>query len=466
QEIHQVLLTGELGRTRAFEFFTSQFPDAKVQSFVPGEMNTEALSPEEIAIFPNFAIPIALAWRALDRKNPKFIQTDFVPNSIKEAQKPFKIAWHGVLLLGVIFVAMALISYQGLMHRNAIHSLKESIRLKQASIESLQPELMYINQLQNEANQYKSNLEFLDSFVVDPGKWSRLFEKLTQDFQRVNRIWIDHIESKPQGFTMVGRALSRDRIPLLAGSFPEVSLRRVTRIPMENDRIIYEFELDANIPPPAEEHDQLEAIVDRTTGTIESEIPSTAPLEETEQPVVSKPTSTPKNPPAVKLEERQPSQRANQSMAPVDAGNTSVDKSEAPANKSLEMNVSSGENVGLYQQAMTAVRANQPEKAIEIFASLVREYPNSPETPAAYYWLGECHYALGKNEAAAQNFETSLKYVNNSKRAAALLMLGKTWMRLKQADDAQRQFELLIAEYPGSEYAQEAKIKLKQLQNQ
>jgi len=251
-EIDQIVLTGEIGITRAHQFFSKQFPDADVKPITPGPLDTSLLKNEEIAIFSNYAIPVAMAWEALQKRNPRWLKLDLMPHAVKEAQKPFKVAWHGFAMLGIIFFFMALLTYQGFNRLNSIRSLEESIALKQSSIASLEPELVKIGQLQRQININKGNLEFLDALIEDPEKWSRLFAKLSEDFQKVNRIWIDHIQSTPYGFTMVGKALARDRVPLLAAGFQGVNLKRVTRVISEQGNVIYEFEIDAEIPPPLE----------------------------------------------------------------------------------------------------------------------------------------------------------------------------------------------------------------------
>jgi tol-pal system protein YbgF len=259
-DIDQIILAGEIGIPRAVEFFEKQFPDTEIKPITPGPLDTSMLKAEEIALFPNFAIPVALAWEALDRKNSKWIHTDLMPHNVKDAQRTFKVAWHGIMLLGMIFLGVVLLSYQGFTTLGRIKSLEDSIRVKKASNAALQSDLIYIEQLQHKVNMNKSNLEFLNSIIGDPDKWGRLFDKLSVDFERVKRIWIEQIESSGDGFTLVGKALSRDRVPELAGSFDAADLQRVTRVISESGEIAYEFEFMANLPPPPPEISKEKAV--------------------------------------------------------------------------------------------------------------------------------------------------------------------------------------------------------------
>ena len=51
-----------------------------------------------------FAIPIALAWKASDSSNKSLISTNFLHKQIIESQKVFKVGWHGFVIVALIFI--------------------------------------------------------------------------------------------------------------------------------------------------------------------------------------------------------------------------------------------------------------------------------------------------------------------------------------------------------------------------
>ncbi|RJP80539.1 MAG: hypothetical protein C4524_03315, partial [Candidatus Zixiibacteriota bacterium] len=204
-----------------------------------------------IAIFPNFAVPVALAWEALDRRNSRFLHTDLMPPTVRDAQRTFKVAWHGFAMLGVIFVLMVALAYQGVARWTAIQNLESSLQENQRRVNAMHQELTKLGMVQEQVVNYQANLRFLDSLIVDPGKWSRLLSNLSQDFQIVNRVWVEEIRSTPQGFNLVGKALNRDRIPKLSYLLPQPDLRRVARVVTEEGEITYQFEVNAAVPQPS-----------------------------------------------------------------------------------------------------------------------------------------------------------------------------------------------------------------------
>jgi TolA-binding protein len=509
-EIENLILAGEVGMTRAFDFFTKQFPEAKVQSFTPGPLNVNELKPEEIAIFPNFAIPVALAWQVLDRKNHRFISTNLLPPNIKESQKYFKIAWHGVVLLGVVFSCMALLSYQALTQRRDIRVLQTSIRQKQESIESLQPELTVLNQIQGQVSNYRTNLEFLDSLIVDPGKWSRLFAKLTDQFHAVNDIWIEDIKSDSGGFTMIGKALARDRIPKLAAGLDGSQLKRVTRTNSEGEDLTYEFELTAKVPAPqikeslsdslytgdrgitpggaippvtsiekAVSAPSSDKMVSATTSKMADPAPATTtPVTTASQPdqksaleaipeLASPPpapqkveqiaaaTSVPKPEPVSLSAKNETAVKSTSEPVPT----TSINKTQADTKPAAPKKLFSES----YNQGIRLVRAGDTSGAIKTFQEVIAADPQGPEAAAGHYWIGECHFAAGEYSSALDDFQCSLGYEVNPKHEAAMLMLGLTHFKLKQYDSARKWFNDLLEKFPSGEYASCAGTYLKSL---
>jgi hypothetical protein len=249
-DIHRIVLAGEIGSTNAYEFFTKQFPEIDVEPITTGSLDISHIKAEDLALLPNFAIPIAMAWEALDRKNPRFLRLNLMPESIRSYQKFFKIAWHGFAMLGLIFALMVLLSYQTLVRWSAMKSTQYSIHQKQETILSLQADLARIGVLQEQIDNYEQNLRFLDKQIVDPGKWSRLFSKISEDFESVGNIWLESIESIPQGFRIVGKSQFRNPIPRLAYLLPNTDLKRVVRVVSEEGGMTYEFEMTAGIPQP------------------------------------------------------------------------------------------------------------------------------------------------------------------------------------------------------------------------
>jgi TolA-binding protein len=505
-DINKIVLSGEIGMTRAYEFFSRQFPEAEVGPLTSGPLNTNFLKSEEIAIFANYAVPVSIAWEVLDQKNSSFIRTNLIPRSVRESQKAFKIAWHGFALLGIVFCGMVIISYQGLSQYSAIKSLKHSIATKQATVETLQPDLSLINQLQSQIATAKANLEFMDTLILDPDKWSRLFSNLTLNFKNVRNIWIDNVQSTPDGFNMIGRALARDRIPRLAENLPGVNLKRVTRVVSEDGEVIYEFELTAKIPDPVigNEPAQADQVLQEQTQITPSEQVNSAPvtLKQAEplKEEMASVAATPTPEPLVQNTKLQPSKEQTPSVIvpapPPDTTPLGPEKPKTVASEqkpqTLKSNIpsptpvkstvkpkptelnssqpapdenpppigSTSATADLYQNGMRLVKSGNPQSALPEFGLITDKFPDSKEAAPAFYWSGECYYAMSNFSEAIIAFEKSLQYKANSKTEAALLMLGNSYLKLGDQQKAKEQYDTLLERFPDGQFTGSAKLKL------
>jgi tol-pal system protein YbgF len=102
--------------------------------------------------------------------------------------------------------------------------------------------------------------------------------------------------------------------------------------------------------------------------------------------------------------------------------------------------------------------------AIEGFNLYREQFPNSPLSDNALYWIGECHFSLEEFERAIENFnELILNYPSGDKIAAAYLKKGISLMDLGKKEEALLVFKLLISKYPLEEETKIAQQKIKEL---
>ncbi len=116
-----------------------------------------------------------------------------------------------------------------------------------------------------------------------------------------------------------------------------------------------------------------------------------------------------------------------------------------------------------YQTAYDLLQNNKLEEAILFFQALIDENSKHRLTENCYYWLGMAYYQSGKYNEAIDNFKKVLTFVGRNKADDALLMAGKTYLKIKQPEKSREYFENLIFNYPDSEYKSDAKRYLTKL---
>lgn len=102
--------------------------------------------------------------------------------------------------------------------------------------------------------------------------------------------------------------------------------------------------------------------------------------------------------------------------------------------------------------------------AIDSFRLFLQQYPNTPLSDNALYWIGECYYSQGKYDEAVENFnELLLTYPSGDKVPAAYLKKGMSLMQQGKKEEALATFKLLVSKYPTQEESQLAKQKINEM---
>ena len=120
-----------------------------------------------------------------------------------------------------------------------------------------------------------------------------------------------------------------------------------------------------------------------------------------------------------------------------------------------------------YDVAFKAIRAGDYAQASREFRSFIKQYPNHPLTPNAWYWLGESYYVTTNYPVALESFQQLLSQFPQSEKAPdALLKVGYSQLELKQNAAAKTTLTQVTTKYPGSKAASLAKERLQRIQSQ
>lgn len=109
-----------------------------------------------------------------------------------------------------------------------------------------------------------------------------------------------------------------------------------------------------------------------------------------------------------------------------------------------------------YEQALQHYYAHEFEAAIYLFNSLLETSPTHKLASNCQYWLGECYFGQGDYSQAVGAFQRVMAYDQSFKRDDALLMMGRSYIKLDQKELAKQMFDQLMSEFPDSEYFQKA----------
>lgn len=111
-----------------------------------------------------------------------------------------------------------------------------------------------------------------------------------------------------------------------------------------------------------------------------------------------------------------------------------------------------------YDEALKSFQGGQIKNADSEFTSFIRKYPSSPYLPLALYWSGNTKYALKDYKAAITQLQGLIsRYPGHQRVPAATLTMANANLESGKKAVAKKLFTDLIAKYPDSDAANEAK---------
>jgi tol-pal system protein YbgF len=118
----------------------------------------------------------------------------------------------------------------------------------------------------------------------------------------------------------------------------------------------------------------------------------------------------------------------------------------------------------LYKKAFDLYYGRDYAQAIIKFEELLKQFPASTYADNCYYWIGECHFAIGNFAKAIASFRKVFTFPETEKADDAQLKLGYCYLRLGQRKQAAEEFKKVVSLYPDSEYTERAKEELAKLE--
>lgn len=247
--INRIVLAGESHRIDFKDFLLQQLPGQEIDYLLMPLVDTSPLPADQQAEISAFAVPIGAAWRILESKNDAFYHVNLLPMDIREGQRVFKLAWHGFLLLALLFASAFFFTWQISSKGRELRELRETLTLKESQqAENLQLSNS-IESLQQQLNKYKTSLALYDSIVPGTERWSRLLTRLSHGVEDINSIWVSELAAPKEGVIgLTGYAQYRMRIPRFTGLFDNAVLKEVT-VQAIRDQEVFHYSIEVPAAP-------------------------------------------------------------------------------------------------------------------------------------------------------------------------------------------------------------------------
>lgn len=226
--IDRIFLAGEAIKIDLKQFLAPQFAESPIEYVTSAVLDTSEFQDNPETIVSEYAIPIAAAMRALEPKNKRYYAIDLLPTSYREGQKVFKLAWHGYLLLVMIFFTTFFFTSRFAEQNDEVRKSRAELQKKQEQLAENQRLQAILDSLVAENSKFESALKVYDAVMPNYNRWSKVFNHLTNSIEGVNSVWIKDLSSKGDStIEMTGYTMYRQRIPRISNMFERAVLQNV-----------------------------------------------------------------------------------------------------------------------------------------------------------------------------------------------------------------------------------------------
>jgi hypothetical protein len=255
--IDRILLAGQSQHIGFDQFMRQQLPDVEVEYLRTPYLNTSALPPDVQEKIPEFAIPIATAWKILQDDHKAFYGVNLLPEVIRESQRTFKLAWHGYVALALIFFSTLYFTVRYSEMNREVGSKRQTLVQLQEKVAENERIKEAIVDLDQQISRFYTALSVYDSLVPGADRWSRVTEHMAKGVADLGGVWITEVKAMPGGsMSIQGYALQRARIPRIAALFENSTLTRVeVKEIREKAPPVYNFII--TVPPIAQSRETL-----------------------------------------------------------------------------------------------------------------------------------------------------------------------------------------------------------------
>lgn len=248
--VDRILIAGEGHRVDFDEFLRGQLPEVDVQYFAMPYLDSSQAPTEVQDQIPEYAIPIGTAWKVLQEDHPAFFKTNLLPESIREGQKVFKLAWHGLLLLGLIFLSTLFFTGRVAGLRERIASRDSELVNKQAQAKVNDDLRQSLDSLNTVFAGFDAALQLYNEIVPGHDRWGGVLSRIDSGFQAINSIWITDLDAKEDGnMVLTGLTLYKARVPQVASLFEKSTLKTV-EVEEIRQKTAYRFRIEVELFKP------------------------------------------------------------------------------------------------------------------------------------------------------------------------------------------------------------------------
>jgi hypothetical protein len=440
-----LLVCGENCYLESVEYLRQKLPNTNVEIWQLENvyLDAEVSQVYDSDMIARFILPIALAWKALTADNPDSLKTNFLPATVIESQKVFKIAWHGYLAFGLLFASALFLTLMINQLKYNIQHEETQNKLLTADYADKKQQADEMIQMQKAIEQQAANIELIKSLLAGKNFWTEIITRLNNSFQSHPTSWIRNLTKDGTGFRLSGVTTYRPNIVYFSNLFPNGSItsakhRQIRSFTVWDFDIKYDF-------PEVDWYKMMEADAEQLRKYQEEK--NRATLKNLDNTQTGQPKQT-------------LAQRAEQIRQAATKLDTKVMVGTAPIPIPIPADkLTANETdpvVNAFFEIVTAFNAKNDWKMVDMGMEFVKKYPTSPLVSYVQWYNGYRAW-VGKQHDKVPLWNDPILQRNDAVYPYAQLLSGITARDRGSKKYAEEVFTKLVQNYPQHDVGKAAK---------
>ncbi len=244
-----LVLCGDVITVETLDYLRSQFDPIEVSllgfpQLVVTSHKAETYEPIHLA---KHALPIALAVKAINPEAAHNTRSDFLPTSIVEGQKVFKVAWHGFILLILLFVFTTYYTTAMLKSISEYNRSKQENGRLEILLAQKRTDAEEIQEIRSSLDLHQQNLEAIKTILEGKNPWTMLLEEINRTLRSHPTSWIQNFTQDQGRLTITGSTTNRRNVVAFAEMLPDAQIKRVANVRVRNTTL-WQFEINSALP--------------------------------------------------------------------------------------------------------------------------------------------------------------------------------------------------------------------------
>ncbi len=254
--LDNIVVCGEDDSENLILSFYGTFPEANVSKLEFEDIDLSLLKDDVKEKISSFSVSLALASEYCDEQEKQYKGINLLPKYVKEEQKFFQFAWHGFLVIPLLFGAAFFFTLHILENQKEIALLNDEIVLQTRLQRQNQELLDQISAVNTKISGFDQTQTILDSAAVGTEIWGNLLENTSSFYGKRKNLWITKLSNEGgNNIFFEGYSLSKNVLPELAYYFDAATLNEMKYEDLR-EQDAYKYILNFQMPKKLRENNE------------------------------------------------------------------------------------------------------------------------------------------------------------------------------------------------------------------